>query len=66
VTAPVGVSGHGTLCTALWSDSSGQQVAAECGPADQGTSTGGTMTQRDLHIPAPVQFGLTRQLFVAW
>lgn len=66
VTPPVGVSGHGTFCAAIWSDPSGQQLAADCGPYDQGTSSDGTMTQRDLHIPAPMEFGLPRQLFLAW
>lgn len=66
VTPPVGVSGHGTFCAAVWSDPSGQQLAADCGPSDQGTSSDGTVTQRDLHIPAPMEFGLPRQLFVAW
>jgi hypothetical protein len=45
-----GESGHGTWCGALWSDPSGQQVAAECG-LTQGIVSYGQLSQRDLHAP---------------
>jgi hypothetical protein len=45
-----GESGMGTWCGALWSDPSGQRVAAECGAA-QGVIADGQPSQQDLHAP---------------
>jgi hypothetical protein len=46
-----GESGMGTWCGALWTDPSGQQVAAECGPSEQGVVSNGQLSQLDLHVP---------------
>jgi hypothetical protein len=65
VLPPVGESGTGSWCGALWSDPSGQQVTATCGPDEQGTVTDGQLSVRNLHVPLYNE-STPRAAFIAW
>ncbi len=61
----VGEAGMGSWCGALWSDPSGQQVTAICGPDEQGTVTDGQLSPRNLHVPIYNE-SVPRAAFIAW
>lgn len=61
----VSESGMGSWCGALWSDPSGQQVTAICGPDEQGTVTDGQLSPRNLHVPIYNE-SVPRAAFIAW
>jgi hypothetical protein len=61
----VSESGTGSWCGALWSDPSGQQVTAICGPDEQGTVTDGQLSPRNLHVPIYNE-SIPRAAFIAW
>ena len=62
---PIGESGMGTWCGALWSSPSGRSLVASCGWTDQGVVRGGQLTQRKLNIPA-YNGSIQRPDFIAW
>ena len=68
VTPPVGESGMGQWCGALWTDPSGQHLLAACGGlplGGQGRIDNGHFTRMNLHVPT-YNFGTPRESFIAW
>jgi hypothetical protein len=68
VTPPVGESGMGQWCGALWTDPSGQHLLAACGgvpPGGQGRIDNGHFTRMNLHVPT-YNFSTPRESFIAW
>jgi len=67
VTPPVGESGTGQWCGALWTDPSGQHLLAACGgtPGGQGRIDNGHFTRVNLHVPI-YNFSTPRESFIAW
>jgi hypothetical protein len=68
VTPPVGESGTGQWCGALWTDPSGQHLLAACGgvpPGGQGRIDNGHFTRMNLHVPT-YNFSTPRESFIAW
>jgi hypothetical protein len=66
VSPRAGESGMGTSCLALWTDPSGAQLTAECGPAGGGlTIAGRHFAAADLHVPS-YNASTPRQAFIAW
>ncbi len=68
VTPPVGESGMGQWCGALWTDPSGQHLLAACGgvpPGGQGRIDNGHFTRMNLHVPS-YNFSTPREAFIAW
>jgi hypothetical protein len=64
VLPPVGESGIGTWCGALWSSPSGRSLVASCGWT-QGLVTGGQATLRKLTVPVYNE-SIPRPDFIAW